>query len=89
MQGNVGRTDDFLNGLIVLGQNDVASDSDNIWTDGAIDDAHVYAGWTYDFYFQRFRRNGLDNRNILMRSLVHQSAGATLPSTSSRTTSTS
>lgn len=71
MQGNVARTENFLNGFVFLGQNDVASDSDNVWTDGAIDDAHVYAGWTYDFYFKRFGRNGLDNRNIELRSLVH------------------
>ena len=25
-------------------------------------DAHVYAGWTYDYYFKRFGRRGLDNR---------------------------
>lgn len=71
MQGSVSRTDDFLNGQVFLGQNDLASDSDNVWTDGAIDDAHVYAAWTYDFYYKRFGRNGLDDRNIPMRSLVH------------------
>jgi Zn-dependent metalloprotease len=71
MQGNVVRTENFLNGVVFLGQNDVASDSDNVWTDGAVDDAHVYAGWTYDFYFKRFGRNGLDNHNIEIRSLVH------------------
>lgn len=71
MQGDVARTDDFLNGKITLGQNDLASDSDNTWTDGAVDDAHVYAGWTYDYYYKRFGRNGLDNRNIQMWSLVH------------------
>jgi thermolysin len=71
MQGNVQRTDDYLNGLVFLGQNDLGSDTDNVWTDGAVDDAHVYAGWTYDYYSKRFGRNGLDNHNIPMVSLVH------------------
>lgn len=71
MQGSVSRTEDFLNGRVTLAQNDVASDSDNTWTDGAVDDAHVYAAWTYDFYYKRFGRNGLDNRNIPIWSLVH------------------
>ena len=64
-------TRSLANGLVFLGQNDLASDTDNVWTDGAVDDAHVYAGWTYDYYFKRFGRNGLDNRNIPMVSLVH------------------
>lgn len=71
MQGNVSRVEDFLNGRVTLGQNDVGSDSDNVWTDGPLDDAHVYAGWTYDFYFKRFGRKGLNNHDLAMWSLVH------------------
>ncbi len=71
MQGSLTRTTGILDGRVFPGQNDLASDSDNIWTDGAIDDAHVYAGWTFDFYYKRFGRQGLDNRNIAMWSLVH------------------
>lgn len=50
---------------------DYASDSDNNWTDGAAVDAHVYAGYTYDYFFKRFGRRGLDNANIAIRSFVH------------------
>ena len=71
MKGDFTRTIDFLNGVVGLGLGDVASDSDNSWTDGANVDAHVYAGFTYDYYFKRFGRVGLDNNNIPMRSLVH------------------
>jgi thermolysin len=71
MHGNWQRVLNFLNGIITLGMNDIASDSDNTWTDGAIDDAHVYAGWTYDYYYKRFNRLGLDNRNIPIQVLVH------------------
>lgn len=36
------------------------------WLDG-----HVYAGWTYDYYFKRFGRRGLDNNDLAIRSVVH------------------
>jgi bacillolysin len=71
MQGNPGRTDNYLNNLLTLGDNDIASDTDNNWTDGAIDDAHAYVGWTYDFYFKRFNRRGLDNANRPITVLTH------------------
>ena len=50
---------------------DYAADSDNDWTDGAAVDAQVYSGFTYDYYFKRFGRRGLDNANITIRSFVH------------------
>ena len=49
----------------------VARDSDNDWTDGAVVDAHVYAGWTYDYYFKRHRRRGLDDHDLALRSVTH------------------
>ena len=45
--------------------------SSNDWTDGAAVDAHVYASYTYDYYFKRFGRRGLDDRNLQILSLVH------------------
>jgi thermolysin len=71
MKGNLTRTNQFLNGQIALGDSDLAADSDNQWTDPAAVDAHAYAGWTYDYYYKRFNRLGLDNRNRTMQSLVH------------------
>ena len=50
---------------------DVAADADNDWSDGAAVDAHAYAGWTYDYLYKRFNRQGLDNRNLAMSSIVH------------------
>ena len=50
MRGNLPRTLNFLNGAVNLNASDFASDSDNQWTDGANVDAHVYAGYTYDYY---------------------------------------
>jgi len=77
MKGDPIRTLNYLNGRLQLGAGDIAVDDDNNWTDGAVDDAHVYAGYTYDYYFKRFNRRGLDNANIRIRSLanpVHRTA---------------
>lgn len=57
--------------LILLGArqllgSDTASDSDNVWTDPAVVDAHVNVSWAYDFYYKRFGRSGLDGRNKSM-----------------------
>jgi bacillolysin len=71
MRENLNRTLDFLNGLIGLGAADRAADTDNTWTDRAAVDAHAYAGYTYDYYFKRFSRRGLDNNNFRILSLVH------------------
>lgn len=61
----------FINGPSDFLASDLARDSDNTWTDGAVVDAHVYAGYTYDYYYKRFGRRGLDNANIPIISVVH------------------
>ena len=71
LKGNLARTQLFLNGLVTLNDSDVAADADNQWTDTAAVDAHAYAGWTYDYLYKRFNRQGLDNRNLTMTSIVH------------------
>jgi bacillolysin len=48
-----------------------ASDVDNHWTDGMVVDAHNYAGITYDYYYQRQGRKGIDDNNMPIQSLVH------------------
>ena len=72
MRGNESRTIDYLIGRVNLNpMTELATDTDNDWTDGAAVDAHVYAGWTYDFFFKRFGRRGLNNANIAITNLVH------------------
>ena len=71
MKGNPQRTVSAINGAILLGDGDLGSDADNSWTDGAIGDAHIYTGYTYDYFFKRFGRRGLNDANLGMRSLVH------------------
>jgi thermolysin len=61
---------------------DVASDSDNDWTDTPVVDAHAYVGWTYDYYFKRHGRRGLDNQDrplITLANPVTAQAAVTLP----------
>jgi bacillolysin len=43
----------------------------NTWDDGPTVDAHVYSGWTYDYYFKRFGRHGMDDRDIQVDGIVH------------------
>jgi bacillolysin len=71
MKGNLALTEAFLNGEASLPFSELARDSDNSWSDGAVVDAHVYSGWTYDYFFKRHNRMGLDNNNIRIVSLVH------------------
>jgi thermolysin len=71
MQGNPARVDSYLFGRANLSSADLGSDADNDWTDAPVDDAHVYAGWTYDYYFKRFGRHGLNNADVRVQSLVH------------------
>jgi thermolysin len=60
---------------------DIASDTDNFWTDPAAVDAHVHVAWTYDFYYKRFGRHGLDNANrpvlIVVNPVTQQGAFTT------------
>ena len=72
MRANTTRTNNYLNGFIKLVPSDYASTTaSNDWTDGAVVDAHVYSSFTYDYYFKRFGRKGLDNANIPMTNIVH------------------
>ena len=71
MKGDYQRTIRYLNEVIQLTANDLGADADNTWTDTAVVDAHVYAGYTYDYYFKRHSRRGLDNNNLAIVSIVH------------------
>lgn len=71
LKGDLSRVMDFLNGRVSLGLADRAQRSDNTWTDPVVVDAHAYAGYTYDYYFKRFGRRGLNDNNSRMLLLVH------------------
>lgn len=71
MRGDVQRTLLVLEGIAQLFDSDLATDTDNRWLDGASVDAHVGMGWTYDYLLMRFQRQGLNNENVRLLSLVH------------------
>lgn len=62
-RNNLTRAKLLLDRQLAYATSDLATDSDNIWTDPAVVDAHVHVSWTYDFYYKRFGRLGLDDRN--------------------------
>lgn len=43
---------------------DLAVDTDNVWTDAGVVDAHAHAGQTYDYYYERFGRAGINGSNL-------------------------
>ena len=63
MRNNFNRMLLVLDGLVPLTSADLATDTDNTWTDIPAIDAHAYIGWTYDYYFKRHGRRSLDNRD--------------------------
>ncbi|MGE0811828.1 MAG: M4 family metallopeptidase [Vicinamibacterales bacterium] len=69
-RSNRQRLDDVADGDPVV-QSDLASDSDNVWTDPVAVDAHVYLGWTYDFIFKRLGARGLDNGDAPMFGTIN------------------
>ena len=69
-RGSVARLNQF-NRTGSLFNSDIATDSDNAWDDGPTVDAHVYQGWVYDYYFNRFGRHGMDDHDIEVDSIVH------------------
>jgi thermolysin len=71
LHGNQAKAMNFLNGLVDLAASDLASSSSNTWTDGADVDGHAYAGYTYDYYFKRFGRHGLDDRDLSETVIIH------------------
>ena len=68
--GTPSRLNLFLQTLVFF-NSDVATDSDNFWTDGPTVDVHVSQGFVYDYYFKRFSRHGMDDREIEVDSIVH------------------
>ena len=71
LKGDVGRSLNVLLNRSALVTADTASDSTNNWTDAAVVDAHAYSAYTYDYYFKRFGRRGLDNANRNLANMVH------------------
>ena len=63
MRGDLARSIRVLIQGFPLLRSELAIDTDNNWTDPSVIDAHAHVSWTYDYYYKRFQRNGLDGRN--------------------------
>ncbi len=70
LRSNRARLDEIADSGPVV-QSDLASDTDNVWTDPVAVDAHTYLGWTYDFVFKRIGFRGLDNGNAPMFASIN------------------
>jgi len=63
---------DWLGGQKALGETDLASvPAGSSWTDQGVVDIHAYLGWTYDYLYERFGRQGLDGENGAIRAVTH------------------
>ena len=72
MKGDLARTLSLLNrSAQASAPSDIAADSDNDWTDGAVVDAHVYAGWYYDFISKRFGSPRARHPQNLRMPMIH------------------
>jgi Zn-dependent metalloprotease len=72
MLGDPARTNRIFNGQQGVTDADLGTDTDNQWDNAAgVVDAHVYAGFTYDYFFRKFARQGLSGTNITIRSIVN------------------
>lgn len=78
LDGSLGRLDAFFLGGTLF-DDEIARDSNNLWTDRAAVDAHVYSGWAQDYFFKRFGRRGLDDANLEMYVVVHPIARSQAP----------
>ena len=55
-------------------QSDVASDTDNSWSDSGVVDGHVHMGWTYDYFAQQQSYEGLDGANGRVLGLINNAS---------------
>lgn len=88
LQGNTSRVDAIRRGTSGVTSADLARQSGTTWSDAAVVDAHVHAGWVYDYYYRRFQRRGLDNNDVRIHSIVHPARQADARIASSATLGT-
>ena len=76
MQGKLWLAKLFRGGRLPSPSRYRANDADNVWTDVAVVDAHVHVSWTYDYFYKRFGRSGIDGKdgpiNIMVNAVTQQ-----------------
>jgi len=71
MHGNLAAVLNVLDGVTPLTTSNLAQSPSTTWLNGGNVDAHVYEGYTYDFYLKKFGRRGLDNQDTRIIGLTH------------------
>ena len=71
LDGDWVRALEILTGVTTLSDADVASDADNVWTDGPSIDAHAGTGWATDYLYHRFGRRGLADSDSPIAIMTH------------------
>jgi bacillolysin len=71
MRSNLARTKQILMGVAPVLTSDYGFSSGNEWSDPALVDAHVNSSYTYDYYYKRFGRHGLDNADKHIWNFTH------------------
>jgi bacillolysin len=74
LKGALTRAKSIFAGTVPLLQSDMASNTQAMWADPVVVDAHTYAGWTYDYYYTRHGWKGLNGNNGRTLYLVVHSA---------------
>jgi thermolysin len=71
MKGNPNRVTSALFNPATLVTSDIAANASTTWTDPSVVSAQAYGGFTYNYYYTRFGRAGLDEHNLRFRLLVN------------------
>ncbi len=74
LKGALTRAKDIFAGRASLVQSDMATNTQAMWADPVVVDAHTYLGWTYDYYYARHGWKGLNNADSRTIHLVVHSA---------------
>jgi bacillolysin len=71
LRSNLTRAVQILNGLVQPTASDYSTGANNVWNDPEVVDAHAYSSYTYDYYYKRFGRRGLDNADKRIWNVTH------------------
>ena len=74
LKGALTRAKGIFAGTVPLVPSDMATNTQAMWADPVVVDAHTYLGWTYDYYYTRHGWKGLNGSNGRTVHLVVHSA---------------
>jgi thermolysin len=63
LKGALTRAKGIFAGTVPLVQSDMATNTQTMWADPVVVDAHTYLGWTYDYFYTRHAWKGLNGNN--------------------------